>query len=335
MSDLLDTQGRQITYLRVSVTDRCNLRCLYCMPRTGVEFKPRDEILTYEEVTRIVRLSAILGVRKVRLTGGEPLVRRGLVDLVSALVAIPDIEEVSLTTNGLLLDRLAGPLARAGLRRVNVSLDTRRPDRFHRITRGGDIEQVWAGIQAAERADLGPIKLNVVVVRGLNDDELCDLARLTLEHDWHVRFIEIMPFRDDPDWGPDTPLPGQRYVSLQEMMERLKPLGDLAPAGDEANGSGPARYLRVPGARGSLGFISPVSFHFCAGCNRLRLTADGHIRPCLLGDEELDLRPALRGDATDDELLELLREATHIKPPSHLLAEHVVPQGRPMSAIGG
>jgi len=335
MTDLYDTLGRHITYLRISVTDRCNLRCLYCMPPKGIAFKPRAEILTYEEIVRVVRASASLGVRKVRLTGGEPLVRSDLVKLVSAIVSIPDIEEVSLTTNGLLLDRYAEPLARAGLRRVNVSLDTLRPDRFHRITRGGDLEQVWCGIHDAEKADLRPIKLNVVVVRGLNDDELCDLARLTLDHDWHVRFIELMPFREEVDWGPEMPSSGRRYVPLAEMLERLEPLGELMPAGDEVNGAGPARYRRIPGARGTLGFISPVGFHFCDGCNRLRLTADGHIRPCLLGDEELDVRTALRASASDNELLALLREATCIKPPSHLLVEHIVPHGRPMSAIGG
>jgi len=335
MTNLRDTLGRQITYLRVSVTDRCNLRCLYCMPIGGVEFKPREEILTYEEIARVVHLCASLGVRKVRLTGGEPLIRRDLVDLVTALVRIPGIDEVTLTTNGLLLDRYAEPLARAGLRRVNVSLDTLHPDRFRRITRGGDINRVWAGIRAAEQAGLYPIKLNVVVVRGLNDDELGDLARLTLDHEWHVRFIELMPFRTEPEWGPDLPPPGDRYVSLDEMLERLRSLGDLEPVGHAVDGSGPARYLRIPRAKGSLGFISPVGFHFCDGCNRLRLTADGHIRPCLLCAEELDVRAALRSGAGDRELLALLREATHIKPPSHLLAEHVVPKGRPMSAIGG
>ena len=334
-NNLYDMLGRQITYLRVSVTDRCNLRCLYCMPPKGVRFKPREEILTYEEIARIVRVSATLGVRKVRLTGGEPLVRSDVVELVDSLAGTPGIEEVTLTTNGMLLERYAKSLARAGLRRVNVSLDTLRPDRFHSVTRGGDLGQVWAGIRAAEEANLRPIKLNVVVVRGLNEDELCDLARLTLDHDWHIRYIELMPFREETEWDADMPSAGHRYVPLAEMLERLKPLGELLPVENEVKGAGPARYFRIPGAQGTLGFISPIGLHFCDDCNRLRLTADGHIRPCLLGDEELDVRAALRAGAGDQELLALLQEATHIKPPSHLLAEHVVPHERPMSAIGG
>lgn len=329
-----DSFGRVIDYLRISVTDRCNLRCVYCMPPQGVPWRPREEILRYEEIIRIVQAAAELGVRKLRLTGGEPLVRLDLPDLVAALASIPGIEEVSLTTNGVLLDHLAEPLAAAGLARVNVSLDTLQPERFARITRFGRLDQVWRGIEAAERAGLTPIKINMVVIRNLNDDEIEDFARLTFSRPWNVRFIELMPVKNEDDWGMDFPSAGERFVPVAEMRERLAALGELTPV-HGLRGNGPAQIYRLPEAVGTIGFINPVSQHFCDSCNRLRLTADGWLRPCLLHDGEVNLRPALREGADIAELQTLIMQTVQGKPRSHQLPQHVVPRDRGMSAIGG
>jgi len=323
-----------IDYLRISVTDRCNLRCVYCMPPEGVLWRPREDILSYEEIVRVVWIAAGLGVRKIRLTGGEPLIRAGLTDLVAALAQIPGIEEISLTTNAILLAHLAQPLAEAGLARVNISLDTLQPERFARITRFGQLDQVWRGIEAAERAGLTPLKLNMVVVRGVNDDELADFARLTLTRPWHVRFIELMPVGNAGEWGADFPEAGTRFMPVAEMRERLAPLGELLPGG-YLRGNGPAQIYRLPGAAGTLGFISPVSQHFCDGCNRLRLTADGRLRPCLLQDGEVNLIPALRNGADVMQIQALIMQTVRAKPRRHQLQEHVLPQARGMSAIGG
>jgi GTP 3',8-cyclase len=324
-----DDCGRPISYLRISVTDRCNLRCLYCMPAEGVPFRAHAQILRYEEIERVVRAAAGLGINKVRLTGGEPLVRAGIVDLVALLARIPGIDDLSMTTNGLLLARYADALARAGLTRVNVSLDTLRPDRFAQITRGGKLEETLAGIASARRAGLEPVKINTVIMRGLNADEIVDLARLTLQEGWHVRFIELMPL------NPGASSEELQYVPNREVRQMIvAALGELEPVQTVA-GAGPAAYYRLAGARGSLGFISPLSEHFCAQCNRLRLTADGRLRPCLLADNELDLRAALRQGASETDLCDLLQQAIRAKPQGHHVAEHVLPQGRAMSEIGG
>jgi len=345
---LRDAFGRTIDYLRISVTDRCNLRCVYCMPPRGIEWKPHSEILTYEEITTVVRAAAALGICKVRLTGGEPLVRPNIERLVEMIAAAPGIEDVSLTTNAVLLDRRAESLARAGLRRVNVSLDTLRADRFEQITRFGRIADVWRGLEAAERARLEPIKLNAVVVRGMNDDELADFARLTLDHAWHVRFIELMPVANEGDWGEllRVPPPGHRLVTAEEMQVRLsEQLGipelfaEALLASSTVPGNGPARVFRLPRAKGTLGFITPVSQHFCPTCNRLRLTADGKLRPCLLTDGEVDVMSALRSNASDAQVQALLARAVENKPERHRLNEEIAPTEligqRVMAQIGG
>jgi len=323
-----DHFGRTIDYLRISVTDRCNLRCVYCMPEEGVALQSHEKILRYEEIARLVRIAADLGVSRVRLTGGEPLVRANLVDLVRQIAEIPGIRDLSMTTNATLLARYAGQLAQAGLNRVNISLDTLRPERFRQITRCGSLEDTLAGIEAARQAGLAPIKINTVVVHGLNDDELVDMALRTRTEGWHVRFIELMPLGEGGCWA------GDGYLPMIEVRERIEQaLGELEPA--SLSGAGPARYWRIPGAEGTLGFISPISEHFCAECNRLRLTADGRLLPCMMADTEFDLRTPLRQGADDAALRELFLQTVAAKPARHHLCEHVVPRGRTMSQMGG
>lgn len=327
---LTDRFGRPITYLRISVTDRCNLRCVYCLPEAGVKWQPRENQLSAEEIARVTDTAAKVGVRRVRLTGGEPLVRADIVEIVARIASIPGIEEVSLTTNAMLLELLARPLAKAGLKRVNVSLDTLDADKFKRITRGGKIDHLWHGIAAAEDAGLSPLKLNTVVVNGLNADELSALARLTIENPWHVRFIELMPVGNAQDWGEGYPALPDRYISVHEMQTRLSTF-DLQPA-TTPTGNGPARTFRIPGALGTVGFISPLGEHFCQNCNRLRLTADGHLRPCLLLDGEVNVRTALRAG---EPLLPLLQQAVDAKPQGHELFLQHYPESRRMAQIGG
>ena len=323
-----DQYGRELTDLRISLTDRCNLRCVYCMPADGIDFRPPEELLQDDELRLLVRVAAELGVRKVRLTGGEPTVRPGLVDLVRDIAALPGMEDVALTTNGLLLDRLAAPLARAGLRRVNVSLDTLDPQKFARITRGGRVEQVTAGIAAAEAAGLLPIKINAVIVRGFNDEDVVPLAALTLTRPWDVRFIEMMPFGSVGDFAEAG------VVKSEETMGRIeRTLGPLVPL--DLTGEDPARTYRLPDAQGRLGFISPVSQPFCAKCGRLRLTADGRLRLCLLRDDEADLLTPLREGKSYEEIKELFRAAAFRRPFGHALAEAMYPQARVMIQIGG
>ena len=324
-----DDFGRAIHYLRVSVTDRCNLRCVYCMPAEGIEKRPHDTILRYEELAYIVRAAAELGIGKVRLTGGEPLARLGLPEFVRMVAAIPGIDDLSLTTNGTLLARYARALADAGLRRVNVSLDSLRADRFAQITRCGRLDDVWAGIAAAQAAGLAPIKLNMVVIRGLNDDEVGDFARRTRTEGWHVRFIELMPIGANVSWASDGSVP------LAEIRARIEAeAGPLSPV-HGPTGNGPARYYQLPGAAGTIGFIGALSEHFCHTCNRLRLTADGRLRPCLMSDEEIDLRTPLRAGADLETIKTLLAQAIQRKPQSHRLGEAPAPQDRTMAEIGG
>jgi cyclic pyranopterin phosphate synthase len=330
MTPLVDRFGRTITYLRVSVTDRCNLRCVYCLPAQGIALKSHDDMLTYEEIAAVAGAAGRMGIRRIRLTGGEPLVRRGVAHLVQMLKALPGIEEVSLTTNGVLLEEMAPTLAQAGLDRVNVSLDTLDPARYARLTRGGQVERAWRGIAAAEAAGLTPIKINVVAVRGLNDDELPTLARLTLEHAWHVRIIELMPVGDPQMWGEDLPDPQHAYLPLREIRTILEPLGMAEEKA--APGGGPARSFRLPGALGTVGLISPRGEHFCDRCNRLRLTADGFLRPCLLGEREVEVRGALR---RGEPIEPLLAQAVSLKPEKHELASNKTPSNRWMAEIGG
>jgi GTP 3',8-cyclase len=324
----LDRFGRNIHYLRISLTDRCNLRCVYCMPE-DMTFRPNAEMMQDDEVLLLTRLFADLGFDKIRLTGGEPTVRANILDIVLGIAATPGIDSLSMTTNGVLLSKLAGPLAAAGLDRVNVSLDTLDPAKFKRITRWGIFEDVWKGILASEQAGLTPLKLNAVVVRGFNEEDTLDLARLTLDHPWQVRFIEMMPFAGATDLQV-----GQR-VSEAEIRENIEQaLGPLEIAnGGELDGE--ARLFHVSGAQGEIGFISSVTVPFCASCARARLTPDGILRTCLLREHEIDLLTPLRGGASLEELRKIVLEALWEKPWGHGLAEGEIPLNRGMSEIGG
>lgn len=327
----IDSFGRAVTYLRISLTDRCNLRCVYCMPKEGLQWQPRADQLSVDEIVRVVETAAQGGVRRVRLTGGEPLVHPHMVEIVRRIASIQNIEGVSLTTNAMLLERLAHPLADAGLKRVNISLDSLDADKFKRITRGGDLTRVWKGIAAAERAHLAPIKLNTVIVRGLNADELPTLAQLTMENDWHARFIEVMPIGNVQDWGEGFPAPSERYVSVREMRSQLSTF-NLQPETTPV-GNGPARTYRIPGALGTIGFISPLGEHFCQNCNRLRLTSDGRLRSCLVISAEVTLRDVVRSEKPLDEFF---HQAIANKPKHHdMLAAAPANSQRGMSQIGG
>lgn len=327
----IDPFGRAITYLRISLTDRCNLRCVYCMPKDGLQWQPRADQLSVEEIVRVVEAAAAGGVKRVRLTGGEPLIHPHVVEIVRSIASIPNVEEVSLTTNAMLLERLAQPLAEAGLKRVNISLDSLNPDKFKRITRGGEIDRVWRGIAVAERAHLAPVKLNTVVVRGLNADELSAFTRLTIENEWHVRFIEVMPIGNAQDWGEGFPAPAERYVSVQEMRSALSTF-DLRPVTSPL-GNGPARTFRIPNALGTIGFISPLGEHFCQNCNRLRLTSDGKLRSCLVIPKEVSLLDAARNGQPLEKFFE---QAIAQKPEYHdMLVSTPAGSQRSMSQIGG
>ncbi len=325
---LADAFGRHIDYLRISLTDVCNLRCVYCMPEI-MHFRPRAELLRDDEIIFLVQAAAQLGVTKIRLTGGEPTVRHNIVDLVRRMKAVPGIRHLTMTTNGLLLADLAQPLADAGLDRVNVSVDTLDPVSFNRITRWGRLEEVWAGITAAERAGLLPIKINCVVTRAYNDDQIVELARLTLQRPWEVRFIELMPFGDVATFAADAVVPCAE--TMARIEQALGPLYAIASP-DEHD---PARPYQLAGARGRLGFISSVSNPFCAGCRRVRVTADGKLRLCLLRDNEVDLLSLMRSGGSLEELKALIRTAVWGKPWGHGLANATVPQMRVMSQIGG
>jgi cyclic pyranopterin phosphate synthase len=337
MTDLKDSYKRTIDYLRVSITDRCNLRCVYCMPSDGLIPLDHREILRYEEIIRVVRIATGIGVRNVRITGGEPLVRKNVIHLISEIRSIEGIKDLSLTTNGILLSGYANKLSEAGLKRINISLDSLRPDRFKEITRGGDLHLVLSGIEAAEKAGLTPIKINMVPIRGLNSDEIEDFTRLTLKFPYQIRFIEFMPFGTEGLWSTE------RFISVEEIKSIVEGVGPLTPA--KLKKSGPARYFRLEGATGVIGFISPISNHFCGECNRLRLTADGKLRPCLFSETEIDLKPALRGGAPDDEIERLIKLSIEVKPKGHdigprstklfSLIKNKECVRRPMSRIGG
>lgn len=323
-----DRFGRNINYLRISLTDKCNLRCVYCMPEE-MTFRPRAELLQDEEIYRLVHLFARLGFHKIRLTGGEPTVRANVVDIVGHIARTPGIKTVAMTTNGLMLDKLAKPLAAAGLQRVNVSIDTLNQEKFKKLTRWGKVEDVWAGIHAAEEAGLG-IKLNAVVVRNYNDrQDVVDLARLTLYQPWQIRFIEMMPFGGVSDFQ----LAG--VVTQEELIDTISTaLGPLSAVnGGQLDGE--AKLYQLPEARGTIGFISSVTQPFCASCTRARLTADGRMRLCLLREKEVDLLTPLRNGASDDYLEALVRDGVWWKPWGHRLDEDVIPLNRIMSEIGG
>ena len=328
MTGLSDSFQRPINYLRISVTDRCNLRCIYCMPASGVRMVPRGDILTYEEIYTIVRAAAQLGINKVRITGGEPLVRLGLPYLIHMLAQIETIDDISLTTNGTLLSHYAAELQQAGLKRVNISLDTLKSDKFRDITRSSyGLSDVIEGINAAKSVSLNPVKINMVVMAGINDNELLDFATKTIDDGWHVRFIEFMPVA-----GGDTA--ASRFVSDSDMRKHLAQLGKLEPCLPSV-GNGPAKYFRFPHAKGTIGFITPVSEHFCFRCNRLRLTADGKLRPCLLAETEIDLKQPLRSGISPTGLKQLIEDTVAHKPLRHHLAEGYVLKDRPFSQVGG
>jgi len=324
-----DQFGRTLEYLRLSVTDRCNLRCRYCMPEEGVAELSHGDILRYEELLRVVAAGCRLGIRKVRVTGGEPLVRRGIVNFIAQLAALPEKPEVTLTTNGLLLAEQAEALKAAGLSRVNVSLDTLRPERFKELTRRGGLERVLAGIAAAEKAGMLPIKLNVIPFADFNDDEIVDFARLTLEHPWDVRFIEFMPISSDLDYA------SRDGLSMGVVEARLRTFGELQ-ALPRQESAGPANMYRFPGAKGRIGLIPSVSGHFCGDCNRLRVMADGRVRGCLFDNAETDLKPVLRDGSDDHALEQLLLAAACAKPEKHKInGKDFTTPSRRMHGIGG
>lgn len=326
---LADQFNRPITYLRISVTDKCNLRCVYCMPERGLQWLPKAEILSYEEISQLVRAAASVGVRSIRLSGGEPLIRKDLPRLVEELAAIEGIEDIALSTNGLLLEEQIDALAAAGLRRVNVSLDTLREDRFLEIARRPGLDKVLAGIDAALARGLGPVKINCVVMRGQNDDEIAAFAQWTKDRAIYVRFIEVMPVHENLDVQRDA------YMSADEILERVRAVGELQPV-TGPGGNGPARYFAFPGALGAVGVISPLSHDYCERCNRVRLTANGRLRLCLFGDYEVDLRTPLRAGASQDEIAGVLRAAMLIKPERHhLKLGEAASRMRAFSEIGG
>ncbi len=331
-----DAYARTIDYLRISLTDRCNLRCVYCMPEEGVPPLCHEEILRMEEFAQIVRVAAGMGIKHVRLTGGEPLVRKGICSLVQSIKATPGIESVAITTNAILLARMAPELKEAGVDRVNISLDTLDAEQFHAITRRGNLADALEGIEAAFKVGFDPIKINVVAVRRLNQD-FASFARLTMERPLHVRFIEYMPVGHSVKeggcgWGPEDVIPTKELIQTISAATKEAGLGELLPAGaDRPLGWGPANYYELEGAQGTIGFISSVSNHFCASCNRLRLTADGRIRPCLFGDEEFDIKTALRTEGPEA-ARRVLEQALSHKPKSH---HHRVGTARMMSQVGG
>jgi cyclic pyranopterin phosphate synthase len=326
---LVDAFRRPITYLRVSVTDRCNLRCVYCMPEAGLPWLPNHNVLSYEEIEAIVRAAAHVGVRSIRLTGGEPLIRRELHRLVAKLAAIPGIDDLALSTNGLLLADQAAGLRAAGLQRVNISLDTLRADRFTAIARRPGLDRVLAGIDAALAHGLEPVKLNCVVMRGANDDEVEAFAELTRTRAVHVRFIEVMPVQENVE------LQREAWVSSDEVLARLGALGTLSPV-PNPHGNGPARTFAYDGAPGTVGVISPLAHDYCERCNRVRLSADGRLKLCLFGDHLIDLRTPLRAGGGQDAIVGLLRAAMHIKPERHHLAlGETASIMRAFSEIGG
>jgi GTP 3',8-cyclase len=321
---LIDSYGRRINYLRLSVTDRCNLRCRYCMPAEGIPKLQHGELLSYEELYRVAGEAVALGIEKIRLTGGEPLVRKGLVDFAGRLAALPGLKELVLTTNGLLLAELAPALRLAGVQRLNISLDSLRPATFAAITRGGDLQKVLDGLAAAEAAGFAPPKINMVVMRGINDDELLDFAALTVDRPYTVRFIEQMPTLNEAGWD-------SRCLTGSEIIDRISQRYSLVPL-VSTEMAGPARNFKISGAAGAIGIITPISGHFCASCNRVRVSAAGLAKGCLFGSETIDLKPHLQA-ADNVRLREVLQRIITGKPGRHLLAEEQPAVA--MSRIGG
>jgi len=324
MTHMIDQHNRKIDYLRLSITDKCNLRCIYCMPSGGLKLKPHEEILTYEEIELFANCAIEQGISKIRLTGGEPLIRRDVLDLIKGLTSIPGLTDISLTTNGILLADYADALVEAGLKRVNISVDSLDPDVFRRITRNGNLSRVISGLEKTLEVGLEPVKINVVVLRGVNED-IADFVKLTFDYPVHVRFIEYMPFSKE--------IGMEKSVSSAELQERISKLGELEQAASPY-GAGPARYFKMKGSQGTIGFISPMSEHFCPKCNRLRLTADGRLRTCLFSDEEVDVRKAMRAENPKEKVKELIYQTLLTKPKNHSESRRRDFQRR-MSQIGG
>ena len=329
---LIDSYGRKIDYLRISITDSCNLSCSYCSPPfSGRPWKRRSEILTYEELTRFAEAACALGISKIRITGGEPLIRRRAVDFCGMLSKIEGLKDLSLTTNGIRLEKLADDLWQVGVRRINVSLDTLHKDRYKKITGRDRLDKVLKGIIRAEEIGFKPIKINTVVMHGVNSDEIADLASLTLEKPYQVRFIELMPFRNGEHFHYEN-----LYMPIHAIMEQIPGI-DRASADIFSKQTGPARLYKLPGSIGEVGFIAPISWHFCGFCNRMRLTADGKIRSCLFARDEVDIKTPMRGGANREELIQIIRRAIVGKPRRHALEETNQKdiKKRGMYAIGG
>ncbi|RWX51029.1 cyclic pyranopterin monophosphate synthase subunit MoaA [Candidatus Electrothrix marina] len=336
-TELKDLFSRTVSYLRLSLTDRCNLKCLYCVPeKDRSQCSPRldhNDLLSYEELLRVVRVAVSMGISKLRLTGGEPLVRRDIMHFIDQLAEIDNLNDIRITTNGVLLEKFADPLVAAGIRKINISLDTLKPERFERITGVDCFTQVWRGIERAQAVGFFPIKLNTVVMRGINDDELGDFVRMSQETAMQIRFIEFMPIGSSSSWDKKV------YMSSDEIMDRIREMGELIPV-SKGRADGPATMFRVgQGAKGKIGFISPISHRFCEHCNRLRLTSEGMLRSCLLDDRETDLRSVLRRGGSEQDIQQALVAAVRDKPKGHQMEERLKNQGENchgrMSRIGG
>lgn len=330
MTELVDSFRRTVKYMRVSLTDRCNLRCNYCMPAWGMHWMEKDTLLSYDEMIRVIELAAKRGVYKIRVTGGEPLVRKGAVDFIRRVGQVEGITEVAMTTNAILLKQYAQELYDAGLRHLNISLDSLNADKFAAITRGNQLERVWEGINEAIRIGFPSVKINCVAQKGTNDDEIADFVNLTRDMRIDMRFIEFMPVSDWENWR-------KRYIGIEEIQQRItEGVGELIPVYDGDVAAGPAENFRIPGYVGRVGFIHAISNHFCDTCNRVRLTADGKIRPCLFGKIEVDFREAIREGATDAELNDLFDEVLQIKPDAHnITMESPEKMLTSMTSIGG
>jgi cyclic pyranopterin phosphate synthase len=323
---LKDKYGRTIDYLRISITDHCNLRCLYCVT-DNISWVPHEEILRFEEITKIVNVFAREGIRKIRITGGEPLMRKGLPEFISQLSRIEGLDDLSVTTNGVLLESQAKALKQAGLKRINVSLDTLKPERYKIITGRDFFHQTWEGIQIAKKIGLSPVKINVVAMKEYNADEILDFVKLTLEEPYVIRFIEYMPMNESWD--------DHNFLSVDDIKRVIESTYSLVPI-DGTHNNGPARVFQIPDARGEIGLISPLSNHFCGTCNRLRLTADGHLRPCLFSDTEIDIKTPLRTGADETMLRKLLHKTLALKPKRHHMQSVSAPKcHRGMWSIGG
>jgi len=324
---LIDPLGRTIDYVRLSVTDKCNLRCTYCMPESNRDFERRDKYLSFAEIERVIRAFAELGVRRVRITGGEPLVRRNIADLAARLFALPGLADLSLSTNAVLLANQAAALRNAGIGRLNVSLDTLRRERFRQITGNDDLDRVLDGLMVARQAGFAPIKINMLALKGRNDDEVIDMAEFCIENGFSLRFIETMPM------GTSGRAATHHYMPLSDVKARLETKFDLVPS--VMPGGGPARYFRIDGSGSNIGFITPISRHFCDTCNRVRLSVDGTLHLCLGQTQSVPLRPLLRAGIGDDELRNTLVEALKLKPARHEFTDKPEQIIRFMSSTGG